>query len=642
MPVPAASAARLLLLFFLALPDAAVALEPEPTRVGRVSEVEGDTRISYGEDAEASEPAAVNYPVAAGARILVASGARAEIRIGPSALRLNGQAVLDVVTLDERVAQFGLDEGSLNLALRDLYGDERFEIAVPGATITIRAPGSYRIDADPAAESIRITVRAGEALVASEAGENLVRSGRSVSISSAGHIEYDAATAYDLDEFDRWSQDLEAAPPGAYGGYVPETVTGYEGLDQNGTWSTYSGYGAVWTPNAAYGWWAPYTYGSWAWVPNWGWTWVDQAPWAFATFRFGRWVFLDDRWWWAPGAFWPRPALAAYVPFYPGQIIFTTSHFVHGKPARYFVPLKPRHGASIQRPWHRHGWRSAGRHFHGQPEAQSALPTAAAPVIATPALQAAPGAVAAGEAGSGPALQRGARGLPPGIVSPRNRRPPPGIGGSVPAPAVAGPGTAAVAAGTQTTPALQPADRSFRGRGGPPSGSSSGPPADSSPQVGASPARPRATPSPGARAASPGESTPRVFQPGTWRGHGMPNAGLTRSRLPEPGSAGAWRAPSAPAGGGAADRGSDRDRGRREAAAVGRERPAAPNAMTSPGTAGTGNGPGGASRGEGSQGKGGRDGVRGWQRNGRSPAVPSAIVSPGSPSPGFRGGNRGR
>ena len=41
--------------------------------------------------------------------------------------------------------------------------------------------------------------------------------------------------------------------------------------------------------------WAPYSAGHWAWVRPWGWTWVDDAPWGFAPFHYGRWVYRTQR-----------------------------------------------------------------------------------------------------------------------------------------------------------------------------------------------------------------------------------------------------------------------------------------------------------------------------------------------------------
>jgi hypothetical protein len=357
MPVLSTLLAGLFLLFSFS--QGAAALDPAPAQVGRVSAMEGRVQISYGEDGGAGEAASVNYPVGAGARISAGPAGRAEIEVGPNAIRVQGEALLDVVTLEDRAVRLRLDEGALNLALRDVAPDGGFEVATPHASISIQLPGSYRIDADPAG-STRVSVRSGEALLRSDAGEILLKSGRGVDASQAGLFEFDAATAYALDDFDRWCHARAAESSGSYSGHVPREVTGYQELDRSGTWSSYSGYGTVWTPGSAYDGWAPYTHGYWAWVPSWGWTWVDHAPWAFATYRFGHWAFLDGRWWWVPGAFAPRPVFSGFVPFRPGQIVFTTSFFVHGKPAHHFVPLKPREVIGAKRFLHRgdrHDWR---------------------------------------------------------------------------------------------------------------------------------------------------------------------------------------------------------------------------------------------------------------------------------------------
>ena len=78
-------------------------------------------------------------------------------------------------------------------------------------------------------------------------------------------------------------------------------MTGYEELQPYGQWKTLDDYGAVWFPTSVPAEWAPYRYGHWASIAPWGWTWIDDQPWGFAPFHFGRWVYVDDRWGWAPG-----------------------------------------------------------------------------------------------------------------------------------------------------------------------------------------------------------------------------------------------------------------------------------------------------------------------------------------------------
>lgn len=376
------------LVLVLAGAGPAGAIGLDPSEVGRFSAVEGDIQISYGGGDEAWDRASVNHPVAGGARIFAGPHARAEIRVGPNALRLGGEALLDVVTLGERALQLRLEEGVLALALRDLPPGGQFEVATPSASVIVRAPGTYRVETGPGAETTRITVRSGEALVRYRDGETPLNAGRGVTVSATERVEFDAATAYALDEFDRWAYARGAEEGGAYTSNVPRYVTGYEEVERSGTWSTYSGYGMLWTPGSAYGWWSPYTYGHWAWVPPWGWTWVDDAPWAFATFRIGHWTFLQGRWWWAPGGFGARPIFTGFVPFYPGQIIFTTSFLVHGKPAQHFVPLNPKRLIAAKRSLHHHDWRQPAGFVAPARAAPGGMASPAASVQPAPALAA--------------------------------------------------------------------------------------------------------------------------------------------------------------------------------------------------------------------------------------------------------------
>ena len=57
----------------------------------------------------------------------------------------------------------------------------------------------------------------------------------------------------------------------------------------------------MWYPRAWRSAGLPYRYGHWAWISPWGWTWVDDAPWGFAPFHYGRWVYWGGAWGWCPG-----------------------------------------------------------------------------------------------------------------------------------------------------------------------------------------------------------------------------------------------------------------------------------------------------------------------------------------------------
>jgi hypothetical protein len=93
-------------------------------------------------------------------------------------------------------------------------------------------------------------------------------------------------------------------------------MPGYEDLDDYGIWRQTADYGAVWIPRGRVVNWAPYRDGRWVWIDPWGWTWVDNAPWGFAPFHYGRWVFFDGTWAWVPGHVVAHPVYA------PALVVF--------------------------------------------------------------------------------------------------------------------------------------------------------------------------------------------------------------------------------------------------------------------------------------------------------------------------------
>jgi len=78
-----------------------------------------------------------------------------------------------------------------------------------------------------------------------------------------------------------------------------------------------------------------------AYVRPWGWTWIDDAPWGFAPFHYGRWVWWRDRWGWAPGQYVARPVYAPALVAWIGGPNFSIGINLGG-PAVGWVPLSPR------------------------------------------------------------------------------------------------------------------------------------------------------------------------------------------------------------------------------------------------------------------------------------------------------------
>jgi hypothetical protein len=253
--------------------------------------------------------ATLNYPLTSGDHLYADQGARAEMHVGPNAIRLNSRTNFGFLNLDDRMAQVRLTEGSIHVRIRSLLDSDTWEIDTPNGAITLLRTGEYRIDTDPGRNATMLTVIAGDAEVTSN-GTAFGIHPRQTAYFTGDGSQSDIREANPADDFDRFCMDRDrredSAPPPRY---VSREMIGYQDLDANGTWTEVAGYGPVWRPRVVAGW-APYHQGHWAWVEPWGWTWIDAAPWGFAPFHYGRWAYIGGGWGWCPG---PRPVVGVAV-----------------------------------------------------------------------------------------------------------------------------------------------------------------------------------------------------------------------------------------------------------------------------------------------------------------------------------------
>jgi len=283
-----------------------------PARVGRLNYITGPVSFAPGGLNQWAR-AMLNYPLTAGTALWTDENGRAELHIGSTAIRMDQLTQVDILNLDDQTTQLRVAQGTVDIGLRQLAADERFEVATPAASIMLVRPGHYRFEAD--ADGVRVTVWTGQVDVATSTHVFSVYPVQTVLISNSG-AQMVATPA--LDEFGQWALGREAREEYALRvapQYVPPAMTGYEDLVHYGTWRTLGGYGAVWFPTVQPGW-APYRHGQWVWVSPWGWTWVDSAPWGFAPFHYGRWVLIGSVWAWAPGPVSVRPVFA------PALVVF--------------------------------------------------------------------------------------------------------------------------------------------------------------------------------------------------------------------------------------------------------------------------------------------------------------------------------
>ena len=313
-----------------------------PGRVGRVAEVTGTVWIF---DAEQGEWIAArrNRPLTAGDRLSSERDARAELSIGSSTLRIDGNTELEVQALDDSRVRVQLHGGSLALRVRSAESARETSIVTEDGRFMPSRPGHYRIDRRD--DTSFATVLGGAMrFEARDSALDLAAGQRAEFWDDRGVTHY-SWSASAVDRFADWvaQEDRRDERNNARTErYVSPEMTGAEDLDRYGRWDRHPEFGALWIPQNVSPGWAPYRHGQWAWVRPWGWTWVDDAPWGFAPFHYGRWISWRDQWAWAPGQYVARPVYAPALVAWIGGPSVSIGINIGGGPAVGWVPLAPR------------------------------------------------------------------------------------------------------------------------------------------------------------------------------------------------------------------------------------------------------------------------------------------------------------
>ena len=327
----------LLLAALVSASSFALAVEP-PTLVGRISATEGQVTVQTDDGDETGN--LLNWPVKGGDRIATARGARTEFRVGPVAVRLDGDSALDIEELDEDVMRLRLNHGTASVRIRDPQALSGFELATPHGRVLLTEPGTVRVDTEREPDTTSVSVLMGIARLEAAGTALTLRTGKRAEIRGD-----DVRTGQALqDAFDSWAFARDRRDDAAIATrYIPNDVTGYEELDQYGSWTVNDDYGPLWAPRSIASGWSPYSDGRWAWVAPWGWTWVDNAPWGYAPFHYGRWVTVRNRWYWAPGRIVGRPVWApALVGWVGGDGWSVSFSDRRNRPGLGWYPLTPR------------------------------------------------------------------------------------------------------------------------------------------------------------------------------------------------------------------------------------------------------------------------------------------------------------
>jgi len=308
-----------------------------PGRVGSITLLAGPASL-VDLQTGSRQNAVLNWPVTAGWRLETTRGGQAEVRIGSTALRMNGDATVDFARLDDHFMQIAVLGGSVSLRVRNREILSELEVLTQRERVVFDDVGRYRIDVDLSPGQTVVSAFAGRARIDASGSTFVVPAGQRGEVSTAPMLRFQLTAAI-ADRFDDWVAARDARDDAVRStAYVSRETTGIETLDEYGDWRPVEEYGQVWFPRTVPVGWAPYRYGRWGWVEPWGWSWIDEAPWGFAPFHYGRWIVIGGVWGWIPGIIVPRPIYApALVAWYsrPGFAVGI------GAPVGWF-PLGPR------------------------------------------------------------------------------------------------------------------------------------------------------------------------------------------------------------------------------------------------------------------------------------------------------------
>jgi hypothetical protein len=336
------------ILFLAAAAGSAMAQPGDPpSRVARLNYLSGPVSFRPG-SVEDWTAATLNYPLTTGDHLWSDAGARSEMHIGSTAIRMDAGTALSILNLNDSIAQISLTEGSVNVRVRYLADNDSFEVDTPNASVVLLRPGDYRINVHGDDVLTTVAVEGGEAQINAGGNGAPLHSGQSISLAGQDQVQQQMGMVPPPDPFDQWCQSRDRRENGMVSArYVPREMIGYEDLDEYGAWREVPGYGMVWSPRGVVAGWAPYHYGHWAWVEPWGWTWVDDAPWGFAPFHYGRWAFAGGGWFWVPGRM-AVVGVAAVRPVYAPALVafvggggFSLSVGIGGGGVAAWFPLGP-------------------------------------------------------------------------------------------------------------------------------------------------------------------------------------------------------------------------------------------------------------------------------------------------------------
>ena len=274
-----------------------------PDRAVRFSYVQGDVSLQpAGEEEWAT--AVVNRPLTTGDKLWTEDNARVEMYVGGAAVRLGGDTGFSFLNVDDDNIQMRMTAGVMDVRVRSLDSNDHIEIDTPNIALSILRPGKYRVEVNDEGDATVVKVSEGEAEASGGSQDVVVHAQQAMTFSGTDRVVAQTGSLGAPDAFDSWSlerdrrdqvcDDIQTAQ------YVDPEVTGYQDLDDNGSWSSEPDMDMCGHRLALRSAGRPIGTALGVGVAL-GMDLVDDAPWGYAPFHYGRWAQVRDRWCWVPG-----------------------------------------------------------------------------------------------------------------------------------------------------------------------------------------------------------------------------------------------------------------------------------------------------------------------------------------------------
>ena len=233
-----------------------------PSRAARLSEVEGQVWL-YTSESDEWVPVARNRPLTTGDRIATDNGARAEITLGTTTVRLDAATELEIARLDDTRYSVRLRGGSVAARLRNPQSLGEFEMVTDEGRFRVQAVGPLSLRPLRPDQRRHRLHRPGDLRGAQHGAAGDHRPARAVLDRRRRR-----AAVRDGGAGARCVRGLERRPRSRRGShrdgvdarYVSPEMTGAEDLDRYGSGEQTPEYGAIWMPRSVSADWAPYTH----------------------------------------------------------------------------------------------------------------------------------------------------------------------------------------------------------------------------------------------------------------------------------------------------------------------------------------------------------------------------------------------